>query len=218
MVERSRILPSLPESEIEIGNSGSSDFQLYIVPRGLAAVPPVELDGLVVSPVARVIPATVTEVDSPDECDITLGRGRVANDDELLVVRTASPHSFIEQHFAACFRHLHGESSVLFCTEREPVTVRAPKEATHVGATSAQVCYECRDRWSVICYTLVSVSSPVCEAHLVIGAKSCDDRCQTSEIRGAIHQECDMVALGPCDAPGPTRVDLRHGVASFFRE
>ena len=30
------------------------------------------------------------------------------------------------------------------------------------------------------------------------------------------HQELDMVAFGPSDAPWPTRVDLGRRVASFF--
>jgi hypothetical protein len=86
MVERSRILPSFPEREIEISDGGSVDFELHIVPRGTRAILAGELGDLVVSPVADVISSPVAEINPPDECDVTLWEGPVANDHELLVV------------------------------------------------------------------------------------------------------------------------------------
>jgi hypothetical protein len=216
MVERSRIVPSLPKREIEISDGWSVDLQLHVVPRGAGAVPLVELDGLEVSAVPVVISATMAEVDPPDKCDIMFAVARVADDDELLVVRTASPHSLIEQHFPARLSDLDGETSVLFRAEGESVAVRTPEEPADVGAAPAQVCHECRDRRPVVAYRLASVASPVGETHLVIGPKARDYLCQAAEVGGAINQECDVVAFGPRDTPGPTRVDLGRRVTSFF--
>jgi hypothetical protein len=175
MVERSRILPSLPERDIEISDCWSVDFQLCIVPRGMWAVPTVELDGLAISLVTAVISASMAEVDPPDECHVTVGGGGVADDNELLVVRAASPHSLVEQYFPACLSDLDGETPIVLRTEREPIAVGTPEQPADVSTTSAQICHECRDRRPVIGYALVSVSSPVGEAHLLIGPETRDD-------------------------------------------
>jgi hypothetical protein len=176
----------------------------------------VEFDGLAVSLVAAVISASMAEVDPPDECDVTLGGGGVADDNELLVVRAAAPHSLVEQHFAACLGDLYGETPIVLRAVREPITVGTPEQAADVSATSAQICNECRNRRTVIGHLLVSVPSPVGKAHLLIGPETRDDCGQASKIRGTLHQELDMVAFGPRNAPWPTRVDLGRRVASFF--
>jgi hypothetical protein len=216
MVERSRILPSLPERDIEISDCWSADLQLRVVPRRTWAVPMVELDGLGVSLVAAVISSSMAEVDPPDECHVTLGRGGVADDNELLVVRAASPHSLVEQHFPACLGDLEGETPIVLRAEREPITVRTPEQPADVSATSAQTCKECRNRRTAIGHLLVPVSSPVGKAHLLVGPETRDDCGQASKIRGTLHQELDMVAFGPRDTPWPTRVDPGRRVASFF--
>jgi hypothetical protein len=46
--------------------------------------------------VAGVISATVTEIDSPDECNVTIKMGGMTNEDHLLMVRSSSAHSLIE--------------------------------------------------------------------------------------------------------------------------
>jgi hypothetical protein len=137
MVERSRILPSLPERDIEISDGWSVDFQVCIVPRGIWAVPTIELDGLAISPVTAVISASMAEVDPPYECDITLGGGRVADNNELLVVRATSPHSFIEQRFPPRLSDLDGETPIVLRTEREPIAVGTPEQPANVGTTPA---------------------------------------------------------------------------------
>jgi hypothetical protein len=216
MVERSRILPSLPERDIEISDCWSADFQLRVVPRRTWAVPMVELDGLTVSLVAAVISASMAEVDPPDECHVTVGGGGVADDNELLVVRAASPHSLVEQHFPACLGDLDGETPIVLRAEREPITVGTPEQPADVSATSAQICNECRNRRTVIGDLLVSVPSPVGKAHLPIRPETRDDCGQASKIRGTLHKELDMVAFGPGDARWPTRVNPGRRVASFF--
>jgi hypothetical protein len=216
MVERSRILPSLPERDIEISDCWSADFEVCIVPRGPWAVTMVDLDDLGVSLVATVISPSMAEVDPSDECDVTLGGGRMPHNNELLVVRATSPYSLIEQHLPAGIIDLLRETSIVLRTEREPIAVGTPEQPADVSATPAQICYERRDRRPVFGYALVSVSSPISETHFIVGAEIRDDCSQPSEIRSTVHEELDMVTFGPCHSLWPTRVDLGRRVASFF--
>ncbi|MHB8457148.1 MAG: hypothetical protein ACYDBS_05595, partial [Acidimicrobiales bacterium] len=171
MIEGSGILPSLPKSEVEICNCRSMYLELQVVPRGTGTIAMVELDQLVVSIVPGIITPTVGEIDPSDECDITLGRGRVADDHELLVVRTASSHSLVKQYLAAGRAYLDGEVAVLFRAESQPVAVRSPEESTHVYTSPAEVCHESRYGRPTICHQLIAISPPVREAHHVPGPK-----------------------------------------------
>jgi hypothetical protein len=49
-----------------------------------------------ISAVIGVISATMTEVDSPDERNVTLNRRGMAHEDHLLVVRSAPAHSLVQ--------------------------------------------------------------------------------------------------------------------------
>jgi hypothetical protein len=69
---------------------------------------------LTIPAVLGVISATVTEVDSPDERNVMLKKRGMANENHLLVVRSAPAHSLIEQNFAACLGHVNGEASIFF--------------------------------------------------------------------------------------------------------
>jgi hypothetical protein len=170
-----------------------------------------------VSVVAGIISATMAEVDSPDERDVTLKRSGMADEHHLLVVRSAPAHSLIEQNFAARLGHLNGEASIFFRTEREPVAVRAPEQTANVDTSSTRVGQERRDRCSVTGHAFVPVSSPISKANFVVRFEARDDLSQTGEVRDPIDKERNVVPLGPRNARGPTRVDLGHGVAPFFR-
>jgi len=50
----------------------------------------------------------------------------VADDNELLVVRAASPHSLIEQYFPAC-SVTSTANAIVLRTEREPIAVGVPE-------------------------------------------------------------------------------------------
>jgi len=130
----------------------------------------------------------------------------VADDNELLVVRAASPHSLIEQHFPACLSDLDGETPIVLRTEREPIAVGNARAAEDVSTTSAQICHECRDRRPVIGYALVSVSSPVGEAHLLIGPETRDGLRlgEQNTLANPIHQERRHGCLRSTQRPWPT--------------
>jgi hypothetical protein len=63
--------------------------------------------------VAGVISATMTEVDSPNERNVTIRTRRMADEDHLLVVRPAPAHSLVEQNFTARLGHFYSEASIL---------------------------------------------------------------------------------------------------------
>jgi hypothetical protein len=95
VIEGSRIFPPFPKREIEFGNRWSANFQLDVVPGRATTVPRVQLDDLNVTPVVGVISATVTEIDSPEERNITITMRGMTHEDHLLMVRSSSPHSLI---------------------------------------------------------------------------------------------------------------------------
>jgi hypothetical protein len=190
---------------------------LDVVPGRTAAITRVQLDDLVVSVVADVISPTMAEVDSPDERNVTLEKGGMADEDQLLVVRSAPAHSLIEQNFAARLGYLNGEASIFFRTEGEAVAVRTPEQPADVDTSSTRVGQEGGDRCPVTGHAFVPVSSPIGKANFVVRFEARDDLSQTGEVRDPIDKERNVVPLGPRNARGPTRVDLGHGVAPFFR-
>jgi heme oxygenase len=86
--------------------------------------------------VAGVISAAMTEIDSADERNVTIKAGGMANEDHLLMVRSASAHSLIEQNFTARLGHINGEASILLRIEPEAVTVRTPEQPSDVDTSS----------------------------------------------------------------------------------
>jgi len=80
-----------------------------------------------ISTVVGVISTTMTEVDSPDERNVTLKTSGMSKEDHLLVVRSASAHSLIEESFATRVGHLDREASIFLRTKRETVAVRTPE-------------------------------------------------------------------------------------------
>jgi hypothetical protein len=77
--------------------------------------------------VPGIISATMTEIDSADERNVTIKTGGMANEDHLLMVRSSSAHSLIEQNFTARLGHVNGKASILLRIEPEAVAVRTPK-------------------------------------------------------------------------------------------
>ena len=52
------------------------------------------------------------------------------------MVRSASAHSLIEQHFTARVGHLNGEASILLRIKPEAVAVRTPEQPSNVDTSS----------------------------------------------------------------------------------
>jgi hypothetical protein len=67
---------------------------------------------LIISSMTGVITATMTEIDSPDERDVTIKMSGMAHEEHLLVVRSAPANSLVEKGFATRLGHLNGEASI----------------------------------------------------------------------------------------------------------
>jgi hypothetical protein len=92
-----------------------------------------------ISVVIGVISATMTEVDSPDECNVSLKMCGMANEDQLLVVRSGPAHSLVEENFATRLGHFNSEASIFLRTKREAVAVRTPEQPSNVDFSSTRV-------------------------------------------------------------------------------
>jgi hypothetical protein len=66
MVQWRRILPALSKGEVKIGDSGSSDLQVNVVPGRTKSVSTVELHHLRVSSMHVVVTTPVAQVDAPN--------------------------------------------------------------------------------------------------------------------------------------------------------
>ena len=101
VVERRRVLPALAERPREVADGGTVDFELNVMPWGSRPVARIEIDGLLVAPVALVVAAAVAQVDPTDERHVPVGRVAVADHEQLLVVAAVSAHTLVEQNLAA---------------------------------------------------------------------------------------------------------------------
>jgi hypothetical protein len=88
-----------------------------------------------ISSVVGVISATMAEIDTPDERNISIKKRRMADKYQLLVVRSAAAHSLIKQNFTTRLSHLDGDASILFRTKRETVAVRTPEQPANVDTS-----------------------------------------------------------------------------------
>jgi hypothetical protein len=216
VIERRRILPPFSERVVEFRHGGSTNFKLDVVPRRAFAVARVQFDDLGVTVVDGVVSSTVTEIDSPDESNVTFNERRITDEHHLLMVRSSSTYSAVEQHFATGLSDFDRETSIFLRAERQEITVGTPKESPYVDTAATSVGQECRDGGPVIGYALVPVSSPIRKANLVVGREAFDGLSQTREIRGAFDEDRDEVALGPRHACGLLRIDLGHRIAPLF--
>jgi hypothetical protein len=132
--------------------------------------------------VAGVISATMTEIDSTDERNVTIKTRGMANENHLLMVRSTSAHSLIEQNFTARLGHLNGEASILLGVEPEAVAVGTPKQSSNVDTSSTSVGDEGNEGCSVWSDSFVRVSAPIGEANLVVTLEARDDLYKTVEI------------------------------------
>src|SRR5664279_3686397 len=83
MVQWRRILPPLSESEVKIGDSGSSDIEMNVVPRRTRAIPMVELHRLGVPSMRVVVTTPVAQVDASDERHVSSAWLPTPDDDHL---------------------------------------------------------------------------------------------------------------------------------------
>ena len=92
--QRGWIVPAFPEAGLDVGDGGALDRELDVMPGRARTVPGGHRLCLGITFVAGVVGSAVAQVDSADERNVTLRTARVAEHDELLVMRAAgtNPH------------------------------------------------------------------------------------------------------------------------------
>src|SRR5262249_8265286 len=99
--ERARIGPTLPERCLDVADCRPTNRQLYVMPRRPLPVRVGKRLRLGVATMPRVVSAAVAQVDAADVRDVQLRPPRMAQDDELLVVRAAGAYAHVTQALAA---------------------------------------------------------------------------------------------------------------------
>src|ERR1700680_4026253 len=90
--DRAWVVPAFSEAELEISHRRTLDRDLSVMPLW-----PRPIDGrhrlmLRIAEVIHVVAPAVTQIDSTDKRDIVLSARRMADQDQLLVMRAAQPH------------------------------------------------------------------------------------------------------------------------------
>jgi hypothetical protein len=150
VIERGRIIPALPECEIEVTNRGTSHFELHVVPRWLRSVSRVQLDHLTIAAMIGVITTSVTEINSSDERDVVFKTRRMTDEDHLLVVRSASANPLVEEGLAPGLGDLDRKARILLGVESDSITMRTPQQRSNVNAPLYRSDQESHNRSSVL--------------------------------------------------------------------
>ena len=98
---RRGVVPSFTEGVFEIADGRTLESYLDVVPWRPLTVPFVEILGLRIAPMLGVVTASVTQVDATDECNVARRVTRMADEHELLVVRTGSAHALVEKDLSS---------------------------------------------------------------------------------------------------------------------
>ena len=194
--------------------AGPADGHLDVVPRRVRAVLLGQRLGLRVAVVGVVVAPVVGQVDAADEGDVARGVVAVPDHDELLVVRAAGAHPHVEQHLGAPLLQLLPEVAVLGGEEAGPVEVRAPHQPAHDDAALVRAGQHLDDLAAGLAgEPLVGVTLPVGEEHEVARSGGLDRVVQGTEVRRAVDERADEVALRPRPVAAVAGVQRRGRVA-----
>ncbi len=198
-------LPTLPEDGLHVVDGRPLDRHLDVVPRRVRAVLLGERLGLRVTAVRGVVPPVVGQVDPADEGHVAGGVVTVPDHDELLVVGAARAHAHVEQHLGASLLQLLAEVTVLGGEEPGLVQVRAPHQPVHGDATLVRAGEHLDHLAARLPGELfVAIALPVGEENQVTRRGRLERVVQGAEVRRAVDQRTDVVAL----RPGPVTVQV----------
>jgi hypothetical protein len=148
--------------------------------------------------VVGVVAPRVAQVDAAHVRDVPGRVVLVPDHHELLVVGAAGPHTHVEQRLGPALLQVLAEAPVLTCREPQLLPVRAPDQAAHVDAPLVGPSEHLRDLASRLAgQPLVGVALPVGEEDQVAGDRGLDALVELGEVRRAVDQRPDEVALGP---------------------
>ena len=152
---------------------------------------------------ATVVASRVTQIDAAGECHVALRLGRMADDDQLLMVRAAEANALIEQHLTAGSLDRLAEMLVLLLAVLELVQVRAPHQALDDDPASGGSAEQLGDRRAGLAQFLVGVAAPVGEEQIVAAGQRLDFGGELVEIESSRGS-----------APGPDCPRTRRAVAT----
>jgi hypothetical protein len=213
VIQRGRVLPALPEGQVQVAHGRAAHLQLGVVPSGTGAKARVELDRLGITQMALVVAAAVAQVDPADEGHVVVLAPAVAQHHQLLVLGARAPHPLVEHDLPTGLVDDLAQVQVLLLAEVGARWVGAPQQPAHVHAAFGQVGERRAELGAAVIKQLVRVAAPVTEADLVAGAEPLELGQQPAEVGHAMHDRHDQVALGPSPAVTAAPVDLGGRVA-----
>jgi hypothetical protein len=217
MVERRRVLPPFTKRVLEIADCRPAHLELDVMPWGPCTVAAVECDRLAIAGMSGVVVASVTQIDTSLERDVFVRSDVVSNDDQLLVMAAAAPHSFVEDDLSSGLVDRFGHGRVFLLSEMGLARVRPPEQPADLHATSSDVSEDSTDLGAWSGEEFVAVALPIREEHAIVMLERQQCLVQTTEICGAVDEHFDSVTRRPCSAVTTPMVDRCRRVSTLVR-
>ena len=161
----------------------------------------------------RIVVTTVAEIDASDEGNIVFFPAGTAEQEQLLMVRSTSSNTLVQNHLTARLIHDLAEMSPLLLTEADQARVRSPHEAPHGDPLLGQVRQHPAHLGPGAGEQLIGVSSPVGEMDPVARTQTPKLVVQPPEIGGSVDQRDDSVPARPRSPVVVPTIDLGRVVA-----
>jgi hypothetical protein len=166
--ERACVIPSLAEAELKVANGRTVDRKLGVMPGRGSPIHRRHRLTLRIAGMILVVAPAVTQIDAPDESNVSCGPSCVANDYKLLVVGAAEPDTLVKKDLAPSRVQLFPEVTVLRGAEAQPVQVGPPEQPFDDYAAA---CGGGEDGFNlgvrIVAQTLVRIAAPVGEIQLI---------------------------------------------------
>jgi hypothetical protein len=200
-----------------MGDGRTANLGLYVVPRRSRAERRVEHLGLWVAFMTLVVATSVAEIDATDEGQILIAAAGVQEQDQLLMMRPATPDTRVQEQDSAGVIHDASESAGLPFVESEHLRVRAPEQPSDLDASGRETGEQFAEARTIQGEELIVVPPPIDEQHLVPRTERRETTDEPREIRGPVDQRLDTIAYGPSGVRLPGVIDSGRRIAALFR-
>lgn len=199
-VDGVRVGPALAEHRVQHADHRAAQLELGVVPRRVRAVRLRHRQRLRITGMARVVAAVVAQVDAAGEGHVELRPPRVAQDNQLLVVRARPAYPPVQQHLAAGLGDVVTQLAVLLLAVADVIGVRAPQQALHHHAPPSRAGEQLAERRPIRAHQLVRVAAPVGEEQVIARLERFDLVDEPVEVGRTVYPRDGEVALGPRQA------------------
>jgi hypothetical protein len=214
--ERPCVVPAFAEGEFQVPDGRPLDRQLSVMPWRSVPVHGRHRLALAVAVMVGVVAPAVAEVDPANEGNVALRAHRVADDDELLMMRPAKSYALVEEDLGSGFVALLSEMPVLFGAEAEPIQVGPPEQSLDDDTAARRGREDGADRRiGIVAQQLVGIAAPVGEVDPVTGAKASNRFQEPAVVGGSVHERFDLVARAPGETVRSPAVELGEIVAAL---